>query len=556
MTRPARLLRDLEALKDSFGTGRAEQKLAALLPLERVALPDAGQVRRLHEILCFWRAYPESPELLECVERMLDEFERRADLRRHRRALDDSGIAGTRLHFPFFWLMALRLAERWPGSIHIDWDAFTTHARLADMLHLLTPFTETLGTDSAGLSTREWLQLLKGPDETDAAFLCRRFESMPVPQATREFLFEGLDVPFRVEPGETTPARTRERWPAGSFVLQRRPLDTRRPDLRAAVRGARMRVRSVSPAQGRELVELANALMVARHRDLLVFLHGDEHDVRIVDFGDGLQFACIGAAPERRFVLESVYGFITIKNRVPIGYVLSNSLFGSSEIAYNVFDTFRGGEAATIYGRVLAMVHRLFGADCFAVDPYQMGHHNHEGQQSGAWWFYYKLGFRPRDPEVRTLVREELARMERDRGYRTSPARIHRLAAAPMFFSLGRSRPDVVGALPLEQVGLRISAMLAERFGADREEGIRVCASESARLLGMRLSRLSPGERVAWDRWGPLVLTLPGVARWTAAQRRGLAAVIRAKGGRRESDFVRLFDRHARLRGAIRDLAR
>ena len=36
----------------------------------------------------------------------------------------------------------------------------------------------------------------------------------------------------------------------------------------------------------------------------------------------------------------------------------------------------------------------------------------------------------------------------------------------------------------------------------------------------------------------------------------GLARVVRAKGGRRESDFVRRFDRHRRLRQAVLELSR
>jgi hypothetical protein len=55
--------------------------------------------------------------------------------------------------------------------------------------------------------------------------------------------------------------------------------------------------------------------------------------------------------------------------------------------------------------------------------------------------------------------------------------------------------------------------------------------------------------------WAPLVCALRGVRSWTAAEKRQLVAVIRAKGGRYESDFVPLFDAHARLRRAILRLA-
>ena len=61
----------------------------------------------------------------------------------------------------------------------------------------------------------------------------------------------------------------------------------------------------------------------------------------------------------------------------------------------------------------------------------------------------------------------------------------------------------------------------------------------------------SQGERLAWARWCPVIQLLPGVARWSQADRSALVKVILAKGGRRESDFVRLFDQHRRLRRAM-----
>ena len=47
----------------------------------------------------------------------------------------------------------------------------------------------------------------------------------------------------------------------------------------------------------------------------------------------------------------------------------------------------------------------------------------------------------------------------------------------------------------------------------------------------------------------------PGIARWSAADRASLAAVVRAKAAVRESDFGARFDRHRRLRQAIREIA-
>jgi hypothetical protein len=296
--------------------------------------------------------------------------------------------------------------------------------------------------------------------------------------------------------------------------------------------------------------------MITRSRDLDAFSYGDKNDVRLVDCGQGLQFACIGQIPERRLMLESVYGFLTIKNGVPIGYVLTSSLFSSSEIAYNVFESFRGAEAAQIFGRVLAMARHIFGAEALFVPPFQLGHDNTEGLKSGAWWFYYKLGFRPEDPEVRRLLRSELRLMRANPRHRSSTATLQKLSSEPLFLYPNGPKRDVLVKIPLGELGLRISRLLADRFGADREKAIRSLSREAAQLLGVRTQRgWTAGERLAWERWSPLIVMLPGISRWKPQEKRALVKVVRAKGGRRESDYVRLFDKHKRLRRAILKLA-
>jgi hypothetical protein len=315
-------------------------------------------------------------------------------------------------------------------------------------------------------------------------------------------------------------------------------------------------VREVGPREGQRLIDLARAAMVTRSRDLDAFANGDPRDVRLVEFDAGLEFACIGVVPERRLMLEAVYGYLTLKNGVPIGYVLTASLFGSSELAYNVFETWRGAEAAPIYARVLAMTRWLSGADAFTIVPYQLGEGNDEALDSGAWWFYRKMGFAPRDSGARRLMKQEEARMRRDPSHRSSRAILGRLARADLHLFLGRPRADVIGAIALANVGLHVTRSLATRFGSDRETARAQCAREAAEILAVTPGEEWSGtEREAWERWAPLVTILPGVARWSAAERRGLVEVIRAKGARREDVFVRRFDAHPRLRAAVRSLA-
>jgi hypothetical protein len=489
---------------------------------------------------------------------MLRRFDHRADLARNRRALADTGIAGTDTHYRFFAQTALGLARRWPGQLDFDWREWQDPARLAEILALLAAYAETPGLDEWDLGLRGWLRRMKPRAMGDAAFVLRRLAARLPDPFVFERLVDGLDAPMVLRAGPGTPSRSRATWLVARIAWQRGPLRQGRPELRAELARAPWRVRALPRGEAERMIALATEAMVTHQRDLDVFSYGDPRDVRLVDCGEGLQFAAIGALPERRLLLESVYGVLTLRNGVPAGYLLTSALYGSAEIAYNVFEAFRGGEAAFTYARVLAMTRQLFGADAFTVYPYQLGGAgNEEGLESGAWWFYRKLGFEPRHREARRLMRREEARIARDPAHRSSRATLARLAAHNVYWFEHGARDDVMGVLPLANVGLAVTDYLARRGDGDGERGGAACTREAARLLGAGPGRgWSAGERLGFARWAPLVLALPGVARWAPADKRALVGVMRAKGGRRESDFVAAFDAHPKLRAAVRALAR
>jgi hypothetical protein len=550
------MLSELERIRAEFGPAPAARRLALFEKLGRTRLASARALERFHECLLHARAYPDDAAVLARAVALLEGFARRPDLRRCRPALEDSGIAGTAIRFSFFWWTALWLAERWPGQLALDWGSSEEASAVEAILPLLVTQTEIPALDELPWSARRWLERLRGPGETGAAFLVRRWDRLAADGWAKEAFWDRMDLWLRLEPGPGTPSRTLAHHPRPRVVFQTGPLRRERPDLARELVRPPLAIRDVDPREADRLIALARGAMVTRARDLDVFIHADRRDARIVDCGDGLEFACLGVVPERRLLLESVYGFLTLKNGVPVGYVLASALFNSSEVAYNVFDTYRGGEAAWVYARVLAMLRVLFGSDTFAVDPYQLGYDNEEGLASGAWWFYRKLGFRPRDPATLALARKEESRVASHPRRRTPPARLERLASVPVFWGRGRARRDVLGEIGLGTIALHASRHLARGWGADREAGVAAASEEAARLLGVRSFRgFGAGERLAWERWAPLVCVLPGLGRWTLAERRALATAVRAKGGRRESDFVLLTNRHAPLRRALVRLA-
>ena len=409
---PARALDRLAEARSSYGPGVALTKGELLGILEHASLRSAADVTRLHETLCFLHAYPDDESVFTQVERMLRAFAARPDLLRFRRALVNSGVAGTDCVYPFGASTARWLASRWGDRLTVAWGEGENTEHLETRLPLLTAWAERAVFDEPPLPLREWLDRLRML-ETDATFLIRRSAEATGTSLLGDQLYDELGLTLRLEPGPDTPSRTTARFARRHIVPQVSPLRTGRPDLAEVVREEPRHVSDVSRRDADRLIDLARESMVTRKRDLYSFAAADPRDVRMIDFGDGLEFALYGVHPEQRLLLDAVYSFLMLRNGVPIGYALASALWRSSEIAFNMFDTYRGGEAGLVYGRVLAAMRALFGVDTFTIFPYQLGHENDEGLQSGAWWFYYKMGFRPKDAAVAALARREAERVRR-----------------------------------------------------------------------------------------------------------------------------------------------
>jgi hypothetical protein len=115
---------------------------------------------------------------------------------------------------------------------------------------------------------------------------------------------------------------------------------------------------------------------------------------------------------------------------VPIGYIEGLIRDSNMEVGFNLYYTFRDGETAWLYAILLKLLHELSGVKTFSVDPYQIGHENEEAIESGAFWFYRKLGFAPESPDTLRLLAREERKIQKQPGYRTPPEILRKLSAS------------------------------------------------------------------------------------------------------------------------------
>jgi len=413
-------LRALENLRNVFHARSGSAKRSLMRVLGRTRLGAAVEVERLHEILCFVRAYPDDAATLAHASRMLKGFARRADLRKHADALENTGIAGTAIRFPFFWPSARWLARRFPRQLTLD--------------RLDLAADRAIGKLFAARSGFRVIDRIRPRSVADAVYFVQLVERMPGGSFSQEAFYDAIEPVLELRASEDSPNRTITWVPAGAPGWQRSPLGGARPDLQREMRRRPRRVRRASFSEGIRVVDAGRITMTTRSRDLDAFAYGDPASVRIVEDSPGLAFALVGMIEERRKAQVGTYGALTLRNGMPIGYMELAVTGKHVEIAFNTFPTFRGGEAAHLFARTLAMLRRVFDARTFGIAPYQLGENNREAIDSGAWWFYYKLGLRPRAAAAKRLAARELHRWRSRRSYRSSRATLEALARWPLYY--------------------------------------------------------------------------------------------------------------------------
>src|SRR5207247_9730290 len=105
------------------------------------------------------------------------------------------------------------------------------------------------------------------------------------------------------------------------------------------------------------------------------------------DAGRGVGIFLGGLSHERRLALRAYHAGFTLKNGVPINYIEGLTICERVEIGFNTFYTFREGESAWVYAKVLKLLNQIVGVTCISIDPYQLGFNNDEAIESGACWF-------------------------------------------------------------------------------------------------------------------------------------------------------------------------
>jgi hypothetical protein len=150
------------------------------------------------------RAWPDDARVLDAVTVALADFAARTDLRRHREQLADSGIAGTAIHYHFFWPMARWLAARWPTLLHFDRDCGEGEDWLRTAWPVALPWIHAEAAKRSEQSPFRILDSLRG-SMTDASFFVQGIDHTAGDTLARESLHDAIQPAYVLEPNKGDP---------------------------------------------------------------------------------------------------------------------------------------------------------------------------------------------------------------------------------------------------------------------------------------------------------------------------------------------------------------
>ena len=559
-TSPEQLLDRLDELKRPGGARARARLQRALAEAARRDFDDAASLIRFHEILLFLRAYPQQPDLLRRAETILSSFKRRVD--RLRDAADFfefaepevSGIAGTSFSAVFGYDIARWLAARFPSRVRIEWEGYEDKGQLAAVLPRFIPLLEEEAYVENFFAHRdELLRAAKGDERSELAWLLRRFERLRLPRADVAALYDSLRLAVLWKLGNSAATRTRMRHRVRRIFYHDAPLLARRDVslARELADSPPLPVEKLSRAEGQKLLDMGRETMAVRYRELHGFTYGDPRTVRRADAGRGVEIFLWGVPMRRRLPTLAYHGVLIFKNGVPCGYAEALTLFERVEAGLNLFYTFREGESAWVYARVLRLFKQMLGARVFSIDPYQLGSLNEEGIASGAFWFYRKLGFRPVVPRLARLTAREEHKVATRTGYRTTARTLRELASGHVLYEAPDSQPGAWDAFHIRNLVAAVARRTARLYGGDPERARRACVEKVSDALGISAARWNDDERRALENFSLLLALVPDLSRWTEEEKSAVVRIIRAKAGADELAYLRLLQKHQRLRREI-----
>ncbi|MBK9285450.1 MAG: hypothetical protein IPM51_14195 [Sphingobacteriaceae bacterium] len=409
-----------------------------------------------------------------------------------------SGILNSPVRGAFSYTLVCWLLNNFPDDIYLYSFGNGVHPREIIKNNLFpTEFELSLNEK---LTAEKWIEVASGKKNKSEQiqWLISNFNALKCTSLIRDNLFESMQLFIEVKSSNPLFSLAGCKLNKKKFFYHKEEL-LKKIDFNKIIKEKIKHSKTLNDKEKWHVVNVSRAilLLLNRETDPITYCDTNEkHQLQLVELNRGLSIAFFSAEPSRRLPYESYIGFMMYKNGYPISYG-GAWLFGKRAlIGINIFEWFRGGESAFLFAQLIRSYHQVFGASYFEVEPYQFGKGNPEGINSGAFWFYYKFGFKPVNLQLKKLAEEEANKIFTVKGYRSSKSTLKAFTKSNIYVQL---KNDQITLNPIVFSNY-ITMQITSQFKGDRQNA---SAEINTKLNQAGINQR--GNKNAYAQWSSLI---------------------------------------------------
>ncbi len=453
-------------------------KNSLLQDISKLKIPENKSLLTYYDILLFLCAHPVNIKTVFLVER---ELKRISTLLAHSIKLQEqyinTGLPYVKTITGYSHDLLRWLIEQKYCTIKID-HYKNSILTVREAIRFTLPSLEREET-SANYTNEEMFDALKVKERERLNFLLWEFSKLDHVPLIKDQLFDGMGIYVKISPKEKSFSKAYNRFLISPVYYQQELL--RKFDHAELLNKVIPKTTLLTDIEKRDLIiTIKNSLTIgARETDTATYM--DTASLRYYVLERGIAIAIYGMMPERQLPLESYVGYTLFKNGFPAAYG-GGWVFGKRSLfGININESFRGGESGYMMCQLLRLYKHVFSIDYFEVEPYQYGYENPEGIESGAFWFYYRYGFRPLDKNLRALAEKEHKLIATNKNFRTSAKTLIKFTESNVALNLGKGIPPMVS-----DITSKVSKLIQNNYGSNRikaeNELVKLFLSKSTSL--------------------------------------------------------------------------
>ncbi len=537
---------DLQKCSINFGTADDKLKTKLLKTLSEKESSSAKMLDKYQHILLFLAAYPDTEEIYSLANAELNRLNNlTAGLLKRANERKQDTFSGTGLSASYFIGSFSHDICTWLNNSFPDCVSFHSYGeseRSAQELFGLSLLpSESWLLENLDMPLKKWVTAAGMKNKKRSlSWILNTMNLQQLPHRFRDLLFDSLQVYILFNVRDSYNSIALLRSPRGKYFYHPDKL-LKRINIEDILKKNIPQPLRLSKEDKIEYIRTARfaLLHLSRETDPVSYCHPE--GIEVFDLDRGFSIALFYLPADRRNALDSYVGYMIYKNRIPCGYGGAWIFGNKAKIGLNIFPSFRGGESAFLFSQILRLYKKRYGLKYFEAEPYQIGLNNPEGIVSGAFWFYYKLGFRPHQEDLLELALEEFDKITTDQNHRTTAITLKRLACSFMFLDTDKPGKSIQTYIPDSiKVSKAISNTIAKSFSGDRFTAMEFFRKEVRKKTGIHAGIMkSRAEKQALESLLPLLYILIDKIKPDKKEKRILLSLIVSKAESTELNYIK-----------------